>query len=408
MVTIRGARQCGDDLLRDTLSPRFKQKFENIVRRRKKHTFASIDLREFSFARNPTGTMTLMRELVRKAATHSEIRLNFCDEKCDDVAPYMVLASLLQSLPPVISGGTINREVTAVVQSVGLDRALGIGRIMGPERNPVHILPFRMARRAPPGVFGDADHQLRPQYKEFVADRFCQTLEDWLSASEYELTGNGAQLIVSAITEALDNAERHGHPRIDDGMGDWTMAGFSRLTEDSQGNELLECSVSIVSVGSTISESLSTAEQKVARKIDDYVTRHSDRKPQSNEKLRTVVALQDGVTRVSSASSEERGGVGLLTLVDFFGELGETDNPELSSVFSIVSGNACLRITTPYRMGVAQDLNGMRELWLNPQNDANLPPDANHAFSLEDRFSGTILSACFSIDREFLKRKFAA
>ena len=394
------------DLLRDTLSPNFTKNYRSIIKRIKDRSTASIDLREFSFSRNPKGTLEKIREVARKSAVCTDIRLNFRDDKCDDVAPYMVLAHLLKSLPPVFSGGVINREVTAVVQSVGLDRALGIGRILGHRDSDDEILPFKMVRRAPPGYFGDKDHQLRPQYKELVADRFCQALEDWLAASGYELTDNGSLLIVSSITEALDNAERHGHPAIDDGMGDWTMAGFSRLKGD-EGAERFDCSVSIVSVGSTISQSLVTAGPQVAKRIDSYVASQGPLRDERRDLLRTVMALQDGITRVSEASAARRGGVGLLTLVDFFAELGETDKRELDSVFTIISGTSCLRMTYPYRRGTVSESSGLRELWLNSENDANVSPDANHAFSLEDRFAGTILSACFSIDRDFLKRKFA-
>ncbi len=252
-----------EDHLRDILCPNFLNRWVPIKERLGSPAGPEITLSNFSFARNPSGTLEQIRNIARLASRSIGIRINFTDDKCDDVAPYMVLAQIMKALPPVFSGGLINREVAAVLESVGLDSMLGVNR--GKKASsPFPILPFRMAFRAPPGVFGDREHQLRPQYKEFIADQFCSALNTWLEAKGFELTDVGIEALIVSITEALDNAERHGCPEVDGGMGDWSMGGFARIIHDGQTIQRIECSVAIVSIGSTIAESLQTAGPRVA------------------------------------------------------------------------------------------------------------------------------------------------
>lgn len=399
------------DYLRDVLCPNFAKNWRNISQRLKRRRRDRIQLENLSFARNPTGTLRQLRKLVEKAAVSVDLRVDFCDPRCDDVAPYIILAHLMRALPPVFSGGTISLEVAAVLEAVGLDRALGIRHIASSRHRETRVLPFPMMQRAPPGFFGDKDHQLRPQYKEYVADRFCNALEGWLDTHDIELTPEAAESLINSITEALDNAERHGAAEVDGGMGDWSMAGFSRLIVTEEAETSLECSVAIVSVGSTISASLETAATDIRNRIDAYVS--SNLGPRFVEGrgrrklLRTVMALQDGVTRVSAASQASRGGVGLMTLVNLFGDLGETDKETLQSVFTILSGSSCLRITSPYRRGLPAEGSTLRELWFNERNDPAEPPSATHAFAIADDFAGTVLSAYFTIDPGFLRQKFS-
>lgn len=395
-----------DDYLRDLLCPRFRRRWVPIKARLGKRIGGEITLSDFSFARNPNGTLEQIREIAKAAATKVGVRLNFLDNNCDDVASYMVLAQVMRALPPVFSGGLVSPEVATVLISVGLDKMLGMGRLTG-VHSPYPILPFKMVFRAPPGFFGDRDHQLRPQYKELIADKFCSQMDKWLEAKGFELTESGAESLIVSITEALDNAERHGCPDVDDGLGDWLMGGFARIVHDGESIQRIECSVSIVSVGATIAESLGSAGPKVSGLVEGY-SAIQKRQGIDAPLARTIVALQDGITRVESASQAQRGGIGLLTLAEIFADLGETDQKDLQSVFTIISGNSCLRLTTPYRKGVARDGTTLRNLWFNERNDGNMRPDPNHAYRIDHMFGGTVLSACFCIDPTYLQRKLAA
>jgi hypothetical protein len=397
------------DIVRDSLVPDFRARWIDIPRRLKNRTVHDQDLRRFSFKRDPQATMSQLATLIRASAQAADIRLHFVDSHCDDIAPYVLLAKLRAGMPPIISGGRLNRDLHEVIDAVGLKRALQIAQVSAPLPNQTSVSAFRMFSRVPPGAFGDKEHLLRPQYKEIIADHFCDTLNGWLRGHGLELTATAESKIVASFGEGLDNAERHGDLKGEPGTGDWSVAGFSRLWEDGEGRQTLECSVAMVSIGTTISESLETAGAAVARRIDDYTARHSSyiSGPADRELLRTVMALQDGVTRVESAFLGRRGGVGLMELINTFAELGDNEDADSQSVVTIISGNACVRMTGDYRAGRAGGGTELRELWFNPANDATSPPDRNHVFSLAERFPGTILSACFTIDPTYLRKKLA-
>lgn len=394
-----------DNYLRDALCPRYHQRWIAIPKRLKDRGRAHITLKDFSFIRNPRETLEQIRELVRVSAHSLNVRLDFLDEECDDVSPYLVLAALMPSLPPVFSGGYITAEVAAVIESVGLHDVLRVYRVHKRAKSKYPVLPFKMAVRNPPRKFRDKNFQLKPQSKELVADRFFDALEGWLGKYDLELTEVGGQSLINSITEALDNAERHGRPDITNSVGDWSMCGFSRLIEpgnDSDDPPRLECSFAIVNVGATIHESLSTADTPIREIIKDYAKMHSGKL--SPELASTIVALQDGVTRVPAASSAKRGGVGLLELADLVADLGDTDQDELKSRYTILSGSSCLHVTAPYDRGRKPTGTQLRELWFNDSNSDNVSPSEEHTFTIRERFAGTVISAWFCIDPEFMRK----
>lgn len=394
------------NILRDTLSPNYTRNYRDIVWRLKNKKIIQISLKNFSFNRNPHGTLSIIREIVRISSTHLDVRLNFVDHQCDDVAPYILLSQIIPSLPPIFSGGVISSEVSAVLDSVGLSDALGIGKIMRRRVQRPVVLPFKMRSRTSPKRIGDKNFQLKPQAKEDVSDAFCDTLNEWLDTYDVELTSEAEQKLVDSINEALDNAERHGILGDQKLAGEWLIAGFSRIYSDEDGPSRIRCSFAIVSIGKSISETLRTSSEKIRQKIDDYAGRHARRGTKNYDLMCTVMALQDGITRLPEAANEGRGGVGMMELVNIFADLGENAAENLQSVFTVLSGTSCVRITNPYRAGIPSQNPHFKELWFNEENDKGVPPSPDHVFELNDRLAGTILTASFVLDREFYKQGF--
>jgi len=392
------------DPLRDALCPNFIVNWRPMQQRLKNQSVHKLSLENFSFAKDPEGTLHQLRALGEACAIFPDLRVNFSDTDCDDVTPYIVLAHLSRSLPPIISGGQITQEVSDVVDAVGMQRALRIGTIRRKSRDKGNsVSAFPLFDRTPPGAFGDKDHLLRPQVKEYVSDRFCDTLNAWLRAHTIELTPEAEGAFTGAIGEALDNAERHGSLSSEKAEGDWSIAAFSKISHSGD-SKLIRCSVGIVSIGATISESLNSAASEVKERIDKYVKQHTpllSRGPTA-ECLRTVMALQDGITRVGKATEGRRGGVGFMELVDIFAELGKNGRDDLQSMLTILSGKACIRITRPFEKGTLSE-EQMRQLWFNDENVMSHPPKGSHVQSLEIGFPGVILSACFTIDPTYLR-----
>jgi hypothetical protein len=396
------------NLFRDTLCPRFKDNCLSIPKRLRQRDCQKLTWANFSFAKQPASVMNHLAELTALCAQRADLQLSFVDVDCDDVTPYILLAKLVPSLPPIISGGRISHEVGDVVTAVGLRGDLRIGTIKRARLGADYsVSAFKMASRTAPGAFGDEDHLLRPQYKEYVADRFVNTLNGWIGQHGLGLTLEAEGSFSRAIGEALDNAERHGD-REEGAEGDWSIAAFSRLMFDATGAPLLRCSLGIVSIGATISESLNTAAESVRALLDRYATGHSGpmRSQRKAEMLRTVVALQDGITRDPKATEGRRGGFGLMELIDVVADLGDNGRDDSPATFTIVSGHACIRVTGKFGQGQRRT-GPLRELWFNDANDPSQPPSKEHVMSLDHSFPGVILSACFTIDPAHLRKKLA-
>ncbi|WP_374944954.1 hypothetical protein, partial [Sphingomonas sp.] len=78
--------------------------------------------------------------------------------------------------------------------------------------------------------------------------------------------------------------------------------------------------------------------------------------------------------------------------------------PDQPSVFTVLSGSACLRVTGAYRQGERKK-SALRELWFNDGNDPQKAPSTEHVMTLDHSFPGVVLSACFTIDPDHLRTK---
>ena len=88
------------------------------------------------------------------------------------------------------------------------------------------------------------------------------------------------------------------------------MSGSVREDEDQ---EFFKCHLVCLSIGTTIKESIATAQGPTARNMKNDIDRHRGRigsRKNADKHLRTVFALQDGVTRSDDASEEKRNGTG--------------------------------------------------------------------------------------------------
>ena len=393
------------DDFRDDFVGGFKANWTEMSKRLREKSVRSIDLEHFSLVQDPKGALDLLAQAVDAAAQYPDVKLNFIDQQCDDLSPYILLARLREGLPPIFTGGLITQELRKVVDAVGLRKPLRMAPFKYKKRHDFLISAFPLHRRIVPSKLMDKEHQLRPQHKEKVAEAFVDTLNEWLGENEdaaIELTADAETNLISTIGEMLDNAERHGDLKSDSQVGDWWIAGFRRMGLGPDDQLILDCSVSIMSLGTTISESLETASQAISDEINAYVALHTS-KSCDRELLRTIMALQDGITRKPEISDRHLGGTGFMHLITTFATLGHNVIPGKEPLITIVSGNSCIRITPPYIYPKrAAGATGPRELWLNAANTRSVPPDIKHAFRISRRLPGTIVSVRFSIDAKHL------
>ncbi|WP_260482355.1 hypothetical protein [Sphingomicrobium flavum] len=402
---ILAARFRANPLL-DALAPERKNCWIPVINRPAFDGTPSLDLSDFDMIDQPEQTMKHLSTIAKLEAVAPFTQLNFNDHYCEDAGAYLLLAELWPQMARIFIGGRMDYPVQKVLDAVGLGHQMNI-RLGGMKPSDEScsqayedVWEFRLQRRLAATAGTSQTRHLDPQQREKAADRFVQTVNKWLSVADpgKELTPLGKGWIGSLMGEVLDNAERHSQPKSDD--GDWSTAGFMVRREGK-----LKCHLAFLSVGRTFADSFKEAAPEVRKKLSDYSERHPT---VSRETLSTLFALQDTITCDHRATDVRSGGTGLQDVMEFVKVLGATaDGSESAdSKMTIVSGNACIRLRTPYLAGKRRDEHGPRGprlLWCNAANDWNFPPDEAFVSTLSEKLAGSLVSVSFTIDPEYIK-----
>lgn len=361
-----------------------------------------ISLKNFSLVDNPRGTIEALLELAKAECTETEVFINFDDDQCLDITPFLIFGRMQVGLSPVIKGGLITHKIQKLISAVKLTEFLQMTPF-NEIRETEKIWAFHLQERA---QLEDAPEQVGPQQRDRVIGHFVQSVNEWLSMPEIgqALSKEGQGLVAGMITEALDNAE--GHSSMISGAGGWAVAGF--MTKRVFGDkERYFCSVGILSLGDTIADSFRDCHPKIRTKLDRYLGSHGGMFARlSDASLRTVCALQDGITSDWHKGAEGEGGVGFQEVIDFINDLGGTDDIQLKPRLTIISGKTCIQMRYPYICGKRSSDNAAapRTLWFNEGNTPNTPPDEKFVYELPAHLPGTAISMAFTLDPAHLTR----
>lgn len=380
--------------LLDALMPERHGKWIHPDHRRHK---ATVDLRRFSFIDAPDQTLDRLRDLVKADCVNTRVKLNFQDDVCLDIGPYMVLSLIEPYLAAKnISGGIISADVHRVLEETTIASRLkmeGNGARMAQGR----IRPIPMQRCHNADIDRRGDLSSAPAQ---LAQKFADHVNEWLRDVGFELSEKGDGMLLRIVSEVLENAVIHSDLERQNGEA-WLSGFMACYTEGN--NDVFTCNISVINVGASIYQSLQTCSPRIRAEIEAMIARHrpffsllSRWKP---EALWTLYALQDGVSRMSG-SLDPRGGRGLMDMIDFFMTLGGAGMPNACPEIVIISGSTCLKIVN---QAPASDHNGMRRIALNTTNDLHRPPDPRYITRLKRGFPGTILSMRFQLDPSYLQ-----
>lgn len=403
ILLLRGVRE---SRILDRLYPdRTKNgRWLKLTERNASHAVPEIDVQRFSLLHDPRATISALQEIAEAESTAPGAKINFKDEYCLDVAPFILLAECWNEMLPIFEGGEMSLPMQKVLATIGVQYAMGI-RLKGlTELSDVWAYP--LMRRRSEGTTASSTPFLDAQTREIASDHFCDALNKWLSHPDIgvSLTDRGLGKIKNLLGELLENAERHSDGERRDGR--WAVSGFmARRYDDDAGDWVYRAHLGIVSIGDSFSKSLERALPEVRNSIDEYV--RSMRKKgakQSDKTLRTLAALQDGVTCAADADSDNRGGFGLQEMLDIVSLLGETPVPDRRPRVTILSGASCIMLRAPYIRGlpISND-DPTRVLWCNPLNSKDEVPDQSFVFDLEPGLPGTVISVGFVLDPNYLK-----
>ncbi len=391
----------------DGLYPQRKQAhhWQKLRNRDPRTAGTEIDLQDFSFLRSPQATLHSLRKIAEAESRALGARINFKDEFCLDVAPFMLLVECWKEMLPVFEGGEMNLPMQKVLAAVGVQYALGVGFKGLSDFNDVWAFPLTRRRKA--GATDSKSPYVDVPTRDYATDRFVEAVDEWLGRPEIELelSDSGREKLMNLLGEVLENAERHsdGHRRD----GSWSVSGFLAKRSSDTGEPVYRASIGILSIGDTFSQSLARAHADQKKEIAGYI---ADMKlkgaPQSEETLRTLAALQDGVTCVEEAENADRGGYGLMDILDFVSALGRTVDDKHAPQVTIISGSSCIQLKGVYNRGHNGGEDGPRVQWFNNQNSAKMPPDPEYVFDLDAWLPGTAISVGFYLDPEVLRSSF--
>lgn len=361
-----------------------------------------MDLKNFSFIDDPVSTLEGFRRLGEYEAFAHSVRLNFKDEYCLDVVPYMLLTEFWSDMLPIFRGGEMLLPVQKVLAAIGIEEDLKVGFAGISDFDDVWAFPLTRRRR--PGDSRSRSIYFDVPTRDYASDRFCDAMNEWLMRPEIdlELTDSGRGKIKVLLDELLENAERHS-----DGLrrdGSWTVAGFLAKRKAAD-DDVFIAHIGIVSLGDTFSESLDRASDVQKGKIGGYLKNMARMGAhQSAPTLKTLAAIQDGVTCVPEADQHERGGTGLMEMLELTNLLGFSDKEEMLPQITIISGRSCVQLKPPYFdcQSVSGE-DGERVQWCNSNNSAKTPPDKGHVFDLNVGLPGTAISIRFTLDPQYLQ-----
>jgi hypothetical protein len=388
-------------IILDALASGRSNRWKRLVTRKRNVVTPAVELRDFSFIEQPEATLRKLREIAELECEVVRARIDFRDDFCTDIAPYLVMAEMWEGMSPIFEGGHMEPAVQTVISAVRLDKALNM-RLHATDDEDVWAFPLK--KRRPSGKSTSLERHLQPQTREEVSDEFCDAVDGWLSQPEFgmQLSKVGRNRFGSIIGELLCNAERHSH--IEKNDGSWSIAAFmARRVEN--GSAIYRCYMGFLSIGLSISDSMmATCNARTKADIEKFVHLHSS-SGISPDTLTTLFAIQDGVTRVAEANDVDRGGVGFQDVLDMLNNIGGVKAEGRDPRMTIVSGRSCLRLRAPYIRGVKAGEREPRLLWCNSENSPSGTPDRAFVFDLTESFPGTIVGLAYTLDPEFLRER---
>ena len=205
-----------------------------------------IPLLGMSFLDDPETTLACLARVVKAESGALSIQLHFDDDRCLDIAPYLVLAMAKRDLAPIFTGGRIKRELQQVIEAVRLRQPLNMGRFKLDRWDFFNVHAFPLHQRRAANSSRSQTRHLDPQARERVQDALVDSINAWLDHPklDMELTADGRSNIKNIVGEMLDNAERHSTPATMD--GDWTVAGFMARRNAQLPEEHFQCSIAFV------------------------------------------------------------------------------------------------------------------------------------------------------------------
>lgn len=396
------------DILR-ALHPTRREEWIAIPKRPRRISYPSLGLKDFSCLDHPDAVLQGLKAISLLDCQEISSLLNFEDGHVDDIGSFLVLSEVWPAIRSLCIGGKMPLPVQRVLFEMGMGKELRI-RLGGAKnaRNQGEVWTMPVQRRRPLNRAQSQGTLIEPQASDIAATRFGELVNRWLGidAIEAELTPNGLGQLKGIFGELLDNAVRHSIPGSRD--GNWSMAAFmARRKIEGAAEPQFVCRIAVLSPGQSIADTFQRAAPRIAEYANLYARGHANA-CQSEDTLKTLLAIQDMITTDVDAYELGDGGTGMMAIIHFFNALASLENPAIAPKITIVSGSSCVRLRAPYIAGQtdpnwSKDGAPPRQLWCNERNTRQEPPDPNFVFDLQERLAGTLITMGFTLNAEWIK-----
>ena len=177
-----------------------------------------------------------------------------------------------------------------------------------------------------------------------------------------------------------------------------------------------EMQLLFLNLGNSIYEGLKKNSSEETQKKLKYISKQHKRffnRDWNEEMLYTVVALQEGISRLRNEQIQgyEGRGSGTVSMIEMFYDLGKCEEG-LVPKMTIVSGRTQIRFTEQYKMKVVnfnQDpafgTGEKKIIAFNKENNIYSLPDCENVTCLKEYFPGTIISLKFYLDNRYIKKR---
>lgn len=241
-----------------------------------------------------------------------------------------------------------------------------------------------------------------------TATKLTEYFNKCLKTQNYEITDKGKAKFGKIFGEVLTNCEIHGGEN-----STWYTQGHYQINKESSYGEM---QLLFLNLGSSIYEGLRrNSSEETQRKLKYISKQHKPlfNRDWNEEMLYTVVALQEGISRLRTEQIQGYGGrgSGTVSMIEMFYDLGKCEEGLIPKM-TIVSGKTQIYFTEQYKMEFVdfyQDpvfgTGKKKIIAFNKENNIYGLPDQKNVVCLQEYFPGTIISLKFYLDNRYIKKR---
>lgn len=400
-------KENNDTFVTDVIDIMYKKRIvakEKRIRKQKRQEIIELP-KIFSFSKKPEEVMEVLAQIVTIALNSSADEIYFDYSNCMElgISASTIMDIILLGVKSYakkrnqmvkISGYCPEESsIKNILLASGIVKHLKLSTYLTLDSNERHLFELQGGRNG-------------SKKSDLVATRLKDYFQKCLFTQGYTLTDEGENYLCVMFGEVINNCEIHA--------GDksiwYTLGHYEVMDKESYG----EFQLVIVSFGDSIYEQFlgnETTEQiqELLTKMDQ-VHKNKYNEDWNQEALYTVLALQEGISRLKDKNSEGncKRGTGTIRLLETFYNLGMT-NKERNPLLSVYSGHIIIKFDGRYKLQeecFSDEIfghNTRRIIAFNEENDIFSPANSDVVTVLKKKFPGTVISIKFYLDSEYLK-----